>query len=370
MVRKTITYIICAALLLFFFGYVATPALQYAESWRTFYYDSDYLSMMHSSIGTGGCIKAFLLQFFAHEWHGAVVMTLMMIVIMLLINALLSRFSRKYYICIISAVVCMMSAVGIASWMSNMKPLSLLAFGNESDKRTIIFMRLSNYVRHEQWDEIIKLCKENRPVNNLLHQNCLNMALAEKGQLGDQLLDEPVDNISSIYVDIIQTPEIAGHLSDIYFSFGHIAQSQRYAFETNEKMNNLSPRMLQRLIETNLIFGQKEVAEKYQMILSKSLYYKDWTPSAEMIAEKRKCIFDDNRFSGFKGLDDDLLQVARNARGTRQCQITLQYLGSLYILAGYDSLFVKMADEFSGSRDLSQPLPKYFQSYYNHLTKE
>jgi hypothetical protein len=47
--------------------------------------------------------------------------------------------------------------------------------------------------------------------------------------------------------------------------------------------------------------------------------------------------------------------------------VTLQYLGSLYILAGYDSLFVKMADEFSGSKDLSKPMPKYFQKYYNHL---
>ena len=37
-------------------------------------------------------------------------------------------------------------------------------------------------------------------------------------------------------------------------------------------------------------------------------------------------------------LDDDLLNIARNTRGTRQCKVTLQYLGSLYILAGYDSL--------------------------------
>jgi hypothetical protein len=89
-----------------------------------------------------------------------------------------------------------------------------------------------------------------------------------------------------------------------------------------------------------------------------------------MIAEKRKCLFADNRFSGIKGLDDDLLHIARNTRGTRQCKVTLQYLGSLYILARYDSLFVKMADEFSGSEDLSKPMPKYFQSYYNHLTKK
>ena len=34
---------------------------------------------------------------------------------------------------------------------------------------------------------------------------------------------------------------------------GHIAFSQRYAFEANEGMGNFSPRMLQRLVQTSLI---------------------------------------------------------------------------------------------------------------------
>lgn len=326
--------------------------------------------MMHSSVGTFGCIKAFLLQFFAHPWHGTIVMTLLMLIFMIAVNSLLLRFKKKFYIYIISASICLITTVSLTSWMSGVTSRYLIGFGSEGEKRSVIYMRLSNYVRHKQWDDIIKLCQEKRPVTNLLHQNCLNMALAEKCQLGEKLLDEPVKDITSIYINQIQAPEIAGLLSDIYFSFGHIAQSQRYAFETNEKMNNVSPRLFQRLVETNLIYEQNEVADKYLLALSKTLYYKDWKPSENLIAEKRKCIFDDNRFSGIKGLDDDLLHVARNTRGTRQCQITLQYLASLYILAGYDSLFVNMADEFSGSKDLSKPMPKYFQKYYNHLTNK
>ncbi len=286
------------------------------------------------------------------------------------VNCILLRFKKKFLVCIASAIICLTTAVLLTSWMGSITPRYLIGLGSKDDKTIVTYMRLSNFVRHQQWDEIIKLCNENSPVNNLLHQNCLNMALAEKELLAERLLDQPVENINSIYVSHIQSPEIAGLLSDIYFSFGHIAQSQRYAFETNEKMYNLSPRMLQRLVETNLIYGQKEVADKYMLILSKNLYYKDWRPSEKVITEKRKCLFDDNRFSGIKGLDDDLLNVARNTRGTRQCKVTLQYLGSLYILAGYDSLFVKMADEFSGSKDLSKPMPKYFQNYYNHLTRK
>ena len=289
---------------------------------------------------------------------------------MAIVNYFLKRFMKKMTACIVSAIICLISAVSVTSWLGSINPKYLLGFGNANEKSGVTYMRLSNYVRHQQWDEIINICNENSPIKNLLHQNCLNMALAEKELLGERLLDQPVKDISSIYVNDIQTAEVAGLLSDVYFSFGHIAQSQRYAFETNEKMHNLSPRMLQRLIETNLIYGQKEVADKYLSILSKSLYYKDWKPTEELIEEKKKCLFADNRFSGIKGLDDDLLHIARNTRGNRQCRITLQYLGSLYILAGYDSLFVKMANEFSGSQDLSKPMPRYFQSYYNHLTEK
>lgn len=368
---KIITvYIICLVLLLFLFGYVAAPILCYAEGWKTFYYDGDYLSLMLSSYGAIGTIKAFLLQFFAKPYHGAIVMTLTSLVFMAIVNYFLKRFMKKMTACIVSAIICLISAVSVTSWLGSINPKYLLGFGNANEKSGVTYMQLSNYVRHQQWDEIINICNENSPIKNLLHQNCLNMALAEKELLGERLLDQPVKDISSIYVNDIQTAEVAGLLSDVYFSFGHIAQSQRYAFETNEKMHNLSPRMLQRLIETNLIYGQKEVADKYLSILSKSLYYKDWKPTEELIEEKKKCLFVDNRFSGIKGLDDDLLHIARNTRGNRQCRITLQYLGSLYILAGYDSLFVKMANEFSGSQDLSKPMPRYFQSYYNHLTEK
>ena len=370
MYKIIITYIICLMLLLFLLGYVAAPILCYAEGWKTFYYDSYYCSLMLSSYGTIGTIKAFLLQFFAHPYHGMVVITLLLLVFMAAINCILLRFMKKVYACIMSAIICIISAISLISWLGNISPKYLLGIKSDEEKSRYIYMRLNNCVRHQQWDDIITICNENSPVNNLLHQNCLNMALAEKELLGEKLLDQPVRDINSIYVTNIQTAEVAGLLSDVYFSFGHIAQSQRYAFETNEKMNNLSPRMLQRLVETNLIYGQKEVADKYLSVLSKTLYYKDWSPSEKLIAEKKKCLFDDNRFSGIKGLDDDLLHVARNTRGTHQCRVTLQYLGSLYILAGYDSLFVKMANEFCGSKDLSKPMPQYFQSYYNHLTKK
>ena len=131
MSKVIITYITCVALLLFFFGYVATPMLQYAESWSTFYYDSDYLSMMLSSYGVLGCIKAFYLQFFAHPWLGTIVMTLSMLMFMIVVNCILLRFKKKSSVCVASAIICLVSAISITSWLGSISPRYLLGFGSE-----------------------------------------------------------------------------------------------------------------------------------------------------------------------------------------------------------------------------------------------
>lgn len=229
-----------------------SPVLSYMEGWHTFYYDWSFVRQTAAEQGWDMVVKCFLLQFYAHPWHGvAVTMVLIMVVAAMVYVVMASVLKRMRWGRAVSAVVALAVLTGIT--------LSLPTVNNDSGR----YMMLSNYARHGQWEEIIRECKSHSPVSNLLHQNLLNMALAETLQLGDQLLDEPVTDIRSIYVSDVQGAEVAALLSDIYFSMGHIAQSQRYAFEANEKMYNFSPRMLQRLVNTNRMFGQFKVAEKY-----------------------------------------------------------------------------------------------------------
>lgn len=109
------------------------------------------------------------------------------------------------------------------------------------------------------------------------------------------------------------------------------------------------------------------------MWLKKTAYYKDWAEAQERylnhdeIVEnddeygmKRLCLIPDNRFTGIKGLDDDLLNIARATRGKRQCRTTLQYLASLYLLAEYKTEFVSLCDEFKEYKLNDQ---KYFNEY-------
>lgn len=178
------------------------------------------------------------------------------------------------------------------------------------DRNNEVFKELNHYARHCQWDKITDKC-ENMPMNNLLFQNYHNVALAEQGLLADQLFMQPCIDIQTIYVPGNKTPYLSALLSDIYFSMGHIAFSQRYAFEANEGMGNFSPRMLQRLVQTSLIYGHYGTAKKYLDILESTLFYKDWAtahrrflwndPAVEtdsILGSKRKCLFPDNPFLG------------------------------------------------------------------------
>lgn len=238
------------------------------------------------------------------------------------------------------------------------------------DGKSEIFKELNYYASNSQWDKIIERCG-NIPINNLLYQNYLNIALAEKGMLADNLFKEPCYDIQTIYVVSNKTPYISALLSDIYFSMGHISLSQRTAFEANEGVGNFSPRMLKRLVQTNIIYGAYGVADKYLDLLDNTMFYKEWAESYRkflwndaaveadpILGAKRKCLFPDNRFAGINGLDDDLKQIAIQNPSHK---ITVQYLGSLYLLFKDLPRFMQTMEQFYGTKALPSPLPLYFQ---------
>ena len=354
---------------------LCTYVLRYAEGWITFYWDSHYLQEQLGSRGIGEVLRAFLLQYFAVPHCGTAVMTLIAVVVALLAMVAVRLMTRRRQWVYLSLIPALATPFALLAFLSPNGLAALTMRFSERGKNNVMYVELSNMARDEDWDGIVRKCGESGRLSNLLVQNLLNMALAERGELGDRLLDEPCRDIRSIYNESVENPDFAALLSDIFYSMGHIAQSQRYAFELNQKKNNMSPRLLKRLVQTNIIYGQYDVARKYLMWLKKTAYYKDWAEAQERFlnddkaverdgeyAMKRWCLIADNRFSGIKGLDDDLLNVARETRGTPQCRTTLQYLASLYLLADYRKEFTSLCEEFGDYRLKEQ---KYFHTYYN-----
>lgn len=133
----------------------------------------------------------------------------------------------------------------------------IMHWGNLKMRR---YMMLDYYSRTGQWQKIEENCRGK--LTNFLYMNLLARALAEKGELAEKMFEYDFKGELALAVNWNRTEDVSVLLSDIYFTAGNIALSQRLAFEGNScARGNYNPRLLQRLVQTNLIYGEYAVAE-------------------------------------------------------------------------------------------------------------
>lgn len=234
------------------------------------------------------------------------------------------------------------------------------------DPRNELFKELEHYISIGDWDMVLKRSK-GKGTNNYLCQNCRNLALAEKGKLAENLFDYPQVGIQNVILNWDKTVYVSALLSDVYFSMGHIAMSQKMAFESSGKNN---PRMLKRLVQTNLIFGNYRVAEKYIALLEKTQHYRKWAYSQRqfldndsaieanaLLAAKRRCLFPEKTISGNHGINTDLKHIVDHNPFYRA---SIQYLGAIYLLINDIHSFKGIVERYYGTPALPY-LPKAFQ---------
>jgi len=211
-----------------------------------------------------------------------------------------------------------------------------------ANRNSDFYKELDYYMRNGQWDTIIERCSGE--MKNYLYKCCLNVALAEKGELADRMFTFDQQGLQSIIVPWNRVPHISVLLSDIYFSMGHMAMAQRMAFESYESISIAGgPRMLKRLIQTNLIYGAFPVAEKYLDLLDQTIYYKDWVrehrrflwndeaiENDSLLGIKRKCIPQINMLSELQGLYIDLEIIAQQ---NPEHKASIHYAGAFYLLS-------------------------------------
>lgn len=277
-------------------------------------------------------------------------------------------------------VACALAAIHIegktaAAVLTGTEALALVALiclgGMTCINRSDLFFReLNQHARNGEWDEIISRYKGHKG-DNLLYHNYLCIALAERGLLGEKAFEFPLQSIRSIYVETNKTPYVSNLLGDVFFSMGEIGLAQRYYFECNEAWGNYSPRMLKNLAVTNMSYGAYDVADKYLSLLKKTLKYRRWALQHEeilgdeeaiaadpLIGAKRKCIFPDNKLSGFGGLDIDLKNIIRS---NPKHNTTIQYLCTLFLLLRDLDSFVGTVEEFLNTEAFGNGMPLNFQ---------
>jgi len=229
-------------------------------------------------------------------------------------------------------------------------------------------MKLNYLTSKGHWDEIISSNKDVKK-NNSLYLSYLNMALAEKGILAEYAFMYEQVGISGIKPQWDQAGLTNTLLSDIYFSMGNVAMSQAMAFESNlNSRYNYNPRMLQRLVQTNLITGSWAVAEKYMDILNNTLFYRKWAKKHykllyndveleknTLLNNKRKHLVDKNYLTGPWDARNDLFAISQQNPNNK---ISQHYLGISYLLMKDVEGFEKFIETFYNS---DKSMPKAFQ---------
>ena len=238
-----------------------------------------------------------------------------------------------------------------------------------SDAKTLKLKKLDYFARTEQWDKTIEVCKGK--LTNFLYMCHLNMALANKGELSDKMFNFDQRGPQGLLVQWNKSENISCMLSDIYFTMGATASSQEMAFEGYvSAMEDGNPRMLKRLVQTNLIYGTYPVAEKYISILEKTYAYRDWAQSQRkylyndevvesdpILGTRRRMLPDRNSLAMIKGLAGDLALFLEKGPAN---SAALQYLGAMYLLAKDLEGFKALVEKYYGTEFLPV-LPVHFQ---------
>ena len=238
-----------------------------------------------------------------------------------------------------------------------------------SDAKTLKLKKLDYFARTEQWDKTIEECKGK--LTNFLYMCHLNMALANKGELSDKMFNFDQRGPQGLLVQWNKSENISCMLSDIYFTMGATASSQEMAFEGYvSAMEDGNPRMLKRLVQTNLIYGTYPVAEKYISILEKTYAYRDWAQSQRkylyydevvesdpILGTRRRMLPDRNSLAMIKGLAGDLALFLEKGPAN---SAALQYLGAMYLWAKDLEGFRALVEKYYGTEFLPV-LPVHFQ---------
>lgn len=183
--------------------------------------------------------------------------------------------------CLIPLIMPLISRWGHSTMLLATQGLILLIGGYgiyvTADPHKEEIMTYDYLTRMKQWQPIIKMAERKQPKTPFTVA-CLNLALAKTGQLGDRMFQFYQNGneglIPSFQRDFLYPLSAA----EIFYHLGMINSSQRYTFEAMEAIPDYkkSGRAYVRLVETNLINGQHEVAAKYLRTLTHTIYYRRW----------------------------------------------------------------------------------------------
>jgi hypothetical protein len=237
------------------------------------------------------------------------------------------------------------------------------------DRRSLKFKEIEYYHRSRRFDKIIEMNKGK--VSNYLYLCFLNLSLAEKGELADSMFKFDQKGPQSLFIPTNNSHMSSMLLCDIYYTIGHTGAAMNMAFEANIGSPGLrTGRMLQRLVETNLVYGEYAVAEKYIALLEKTFYYRDWAKemrrylyNEEEVSrnpefdKRKKSLPKENFLFSTQLQDKELISLSVSNPANRA---PVEYAGGMFLLMKNLDLFKDFIDKYWGTEVLPA-LPLSFQ---------
>lgn len=247
----------------------------------------------------------------------------------LIVTPLFQESKKKRHQWIVSGIHVVVFAAVVSFGLNNIK-----------DRRFYQIQQLDYFARNQRWDDIIRIGNATGSSNALV-LNYVNLALANKGLMLDRLFESKQHGIQSLKVSPQNKRLIAPLLSDIDYCVGDIASAQQYAFEGNQTCRGVgSGRLLQRLVETAIIFDEVKIAKKYLNQLKHTWYYRRWALEQESalitsqlspeIEFKKQCLPPEHSREFAKGFIGELEQLTAD---NSENEIANGYLQASYLLS-------------------------------------
>lgn len=126
------------------------------------------------------------------------------------------------------------------------------------------------------YDKVIEMGREGDMNEEMNFFYC--MALEKKGMLVQEVMNMEKPNLGTFYEIGPETPRFVIRMIDeLYYLIGDMTYTERAALLANTfSENSRSARKIKRLAEANLINGDNPAAMKYLRLLEKTIVYKRW----------------------------------------------------------------------------------------------
>ncbi|MDR0994712.1 MAG: DUF6057 family protein [Tannerella sp.] len=218
-----------------------------------------------------------------------------------------------------------------------------------------------------RWDAIIGLCR-GREMPDAISRSFLNLALAEKGSLGNRLFYFDQFGVLGLLPTYDRSPQLSLLLGDIHFLIGDLALSESYEMEALTVKG--SPQAMQRLAQISLLRHDWALAGKYLFLLQQKGPYKQWALQEKALLRHPEKFAEDPELKGKqfpKRLPDTLLGLESmdslwqlHLKETPPNRTAYEYLGCSYLLGKKMDLFRKFL-RTTMTLPVGKPLPLHFQ---------